>query len=233
MSKEVELENYLIISPKKFAIYLFDKKNLKNSYKEEFSSEENFDFKNLNILKKFLDQNIYKIEKSSGKFVENISIVLENEQILDLHMGIKKKNYNNFVTQENLINSLQEAKDLFKENYQNEKIIHMLVNKYFINKKKYNSFKNNLESDDLGLEIQFKFISNFIINDLNSMLENYQIKVSKYIDASYVKTFFDNNLEVSEMAHKIVHGYNENEVSLIQKNQKKLAFFEKFFQLFS
>ena len=26
MSKEVELENYLIISPKKFAIYLFDKK---------------------------------------------------------------------------------------------------------------------------------------------------------------------------------------------------------------
>ena len=104
MSKEVELENYLIISPKKFAIYLFDKKNLKNSYKEEFSSEENFDFKNLNILKKFLDQNIYKIEKSSGKFVENISIVLENEQILDLHMGIKKKKYNNFVTQENLIN---------------------------------------------------------------------------------------------------------------------------------
>ena len=91
MSKEVELENYLIISPKKFAIYLFDKKNLKNSYKEELGTNENFDFKNLKILKKFLDHNIYKIEKSSGKFVENISIVLENEQILDLHMGIKKK----------------------------------------------------------------------------------------------------------------------------------------------
>ena len=126
-------------------------------------------------------------------------------------MGIKKKNYNNFVTQENLINSLQEAKDLFKENYQNEKIIHMLVNKYFINKKKYNSFENNLNSDHLGLEIQFKFISNFIINDLNSMLETYQIKVSKYIDASYLKTLFESNLEVSEMAHRIVHGYNENE----------------------
>ena len=61
------------------------------------------------------------------------------------------------------------------------------------------------------------------------MLENYQIKVSKYIDASYVKTFFDNNLEVSEMTHKIVHGYNENEVSLIQKIKKNQHFLKNSF----
>ena len=35
------------------------------------------------------------------------------------------------------------------------------------------------------------------------------------------------------MAYKILNGYNENEVIFIQKNPKKLAFFEKFFQLFS
>ncbi len=233
MNRDLELENYLSISTKKFEIYLFDKKNLKNLYKEELTIEKNFDFKDLNVLKKFLDQNIFKIEKLSGKFVKDISIILENEHILDLHMGIKKKFYNNIITQENLINSLQEAKDLFKENYQNEKIIHMLVNQYLINKKKYNSFENNLESDHLALEIQFKSISNFIINDLNTMLETFQIKASKYIDASYVKNLFGNTLELSEMAHRIAHGYNENEVTLIPKNPKKTAFFEKFFQLFS
>ena len=42
MNKEVELENYLSISPKKFGIYLFDKKNLKNLYKDELIVSENF-----------------------------------------------------------------------------------------------------------------------------------------------------------------------------------------------
>ena len=56
MNKEVELENYLSISPKKFGIYLFDKKNLKNLYKDELIVSENFYSNNSNILKKFLDQ---------------------------------------------------------------------------------------------------------------------------------------------------------------------------------
>ena len=35
------------------------------------------------------------------------------------------------------------------------------------------------------------------------------------------------------MTHKIFNGYNQNEVTFVQKNTKKLGFFEKFFQLFS
>ena len=37
MNKENEFETYLSISPNKFGIYLFDKKNLKNLYKKEIS----------------------------------------------------------------------------------------------------------------------------------------------------------------------------------------------------
>ena len=35
------------------------------------------------------------------------------------------------------------------------------------------------------------------------------------------------------MTHRILNGYNENEVTFLPKNPKKLGFFEKFFQLFS
>ena len=38
---------------------------------------------------------------------------------------------------------------------------------------------------------------------------------------------------VPEKAHRILNGYNENEVTFVPKNPKKLTFFEKFFQLFS
>ena len=233
MNKETELENYLSISPKKFEIYIFDKKNLKSLYKEELILSEDFDLQNPNNLKNFLNQNIFKIEKLSGKFVENIYLIIESEKILNIDIGIKKKNYNNIITKQNILNSLIEAKDLLTECYQNENILHMIINNFSINGKICPLFENNLESDNLALEIKFKLISNSIINDLNKILEDYQIKVSKYLDGGYVKSKLKNDFELPLMAHRIINGFNENEVVLKPKNPKKLAFFEKFFQLFS
>ena len=233
MNKDQELENYLSISKNKYGIYLFDKRNLINLYKEEFVIGKNNKFLNLDILKKFLDNNIFKIEKLSGKFVENISLIFEDEKNLDIEVGIKKKNYNTSSTKECLENLLVEAKDLFRETYQDQKIMHMLINKYYLNEKNYSSFDENVNSDYLAIEIQFKTISNSKIYDLNKILENYQIKIRKYIDGIYIKNFFDNDMELAEMCHRILSGYNDNEVTFVSKNSKKLGFFEKFFQLFS
>ena len=233
MNKNLELENYLSISPTKFGIYLFDKKNLKNLYKQELAINDSSQFLNLNDLKKFLDNNIFKIEKLSGKFVENIFLIFENKKILNLKIGIKKKNYNISITKKYLENLLIESKDLFRENYHDQEIMHMIINKYFFNDKSYQSFQENLKCDHLALEIEFKFIPNSIIYDLNKVLENYQIKIVRYVDGNYVKNIINDDLEISEMTHKILTGYNENEVTFTQKNIKKLGFFEKFFQLFS
>ena len=109
----------------------------------------------------------------------------------------------------------------------------MIINKYFFDGKRFESFKENFKCDHIALEIQFKFIPNNIIYDLNKILENYQIKIVRYIDGGYLKNIFNSDKEISEMAHKILNGYNENEISFIAKNTKKLSFFEKFFQLFS
>ena len=233
MNKEEEFENYLSISPNKFGIYLFDKKKLKNLYKKELILNHKSNLINSNTLIEFLDKNIFEIEKFSGKFVENIIFIFEDHKIFNLELGIKKKNYDIYITKAFLENSLAEAKDLFRENYPNQEIIHMIVNKYSFNDKTYSSFEENFKCDLFSLEIQFKYISNKIIYDLNKILEKYQIKIIKVVDGEYVKQFFSNEIEITEMSHKILNGYNANEVSILPKNPKKLAFFEKFFQLFS
>ena len=233
MNKDEELENYLSISPRKFGIYLFDKKNFKNLYKEELIVNDSSKFLDFNNLKIFLDNNVFKIEKLSGKFIENIFFIFDDNKIFNLEMGIKKKNYNISITKEYLENSLIEARDLFRENYPNQEIMHMIIKKYFFNDKDYLSFEDNLKTDHFALEIQFKSISNSIIYDLNKILEKYQIKIIKFIDGGYVKKSFNKKLELTEMSHRILNGYNANEVKFIPKSSKKLAFFEKFFQLFS
>ena len=98
---------------------------------------------------------------------------------------------------------------------------------------KYLSFQENLVCDQLALEIQFISISNKFINDLNNILEDYQIKITKYLDGKYVKKIFDNKMEPCEMFHRTIMGYNKNEVIFVPKNIKKSGFFESFFQLFS
>ena len=233
MNEELEFENYLSISPNKFGIYLLDRKNLKNLYKKEILIDESLNHNNLAVLNKFLDYNIFKIEKLSGKFIKNIFVILEDKKIFNLNLGIKRKNYSIFINKEYLESSLAEAKELFRENNKNENIMHMIIKKYFVNGKSYSSFEENLKSDHLALEIQFKSISNTFVYELNKILENYQIKIVKYLDGSYVKNFFDNEKELSVMSHMILNGYNENEVNFVTKNQKKSGFFEKFFQLFS
>ena len=231
MNEIFEFETYLSISQTKFGIYLFDTKNRNNLYDKEINFEKT-NFINYSDLKKFLDDNIFRIEKLLGKFVENIFIIIDYPSILNIQIGIKQKNYEPSKSKTYLQSSITNAKDLFKENYPDEKIIHIIIKNYMIDGKNYSYLQDNLKCEQLNLEIQFKSISNEIIYSLNKVLKNYQINIIKYADGDYVKNFFNNDLEISKMTFDILNGCNENEVMVIQKNTKKSGFFEKFFNLF-
>ncbi|MDC0046953.1 hypothetical protein OAJ20_04925, partial [Candidatus Pelagibacter sp.] len=70
MTEENNLETYLSISPKRYGIYLIDKYKLDILYQSE--EKINDDLIDFNSLSKFLDNNIFKIEKFTEKFIKNI-----------------------------------------------------------------------------------------------------------------------------------------------------------------
>ena len=231
MNETFEFETYLSISQTKFGIYLLDTKNTKNLYSKEITFKKT-NFINYSELKKFLDENIFRIEKFLGKFVENIFIIVDNESILNIQIGIKQKNHQSSKSKVYLKSSITNAKNLFNENYPDEKIMHIIIKNYLIDGKKYSYLQDNLECEHFNLEVQFKSISNEIIHNLIKVLQNYQININKYVDGNYVKNFFNNEKEISKMTFDILNGCNENEVMVVQKSTKKLGFFEKFFNLF-
>ena len=234
MIEELDLETYLSLAKNSFSIYVFDKKKLKNIYKNEFKIENNYNSFNFLLLTKFLDNNIFKIEKLIGRFIKNIIIVIQNNQIFRINIGIKKKIYQDGINDKYLENILIETKDLIKKNYSNYKIIHMIIEKYIINNESYSKLMKNLDSDHLGVELNFIIISNQLVLDLDRILEKYQIETVRYLDLNYsLKLFKENNLEFSTMFHKVKNGHNHNEVILVPRTDKKYGIFEKFFQLFS
>ena len=89
MVEEIDFETYLSLSKSKFEIFLFDNKNLKNLYQNELKLENNII--NLENLSKFLDDNIFKIEKFYGKFIENIYLIIESNENFEANICIKKK----------------------------------------------------------------------------------------------------------------------------------------------
>ena len=102
MTEESSLEVYLTISQKKFGIYLFDKNNLKNIHNEEIHIEDETYLIDYNLLDSFLNKNIFKIEKLIGNFLRSVIVIIENEQILNCSIGIKKKNYGEKIDKNNL-----------------------------------------------------------------------------------------------------------------------------------
>ena len=234
MIEELSLDAYLSISQKKFEIYLLDKKNLKNIYKKEFHFENDTDQIDYNLLGDFLDKNIFKIEKLTGNFLKSISLIIENYNILNFSIGIKKKNYGEKINKQYLESSLIELKDLFKENYQNNKILHFIINRYLIDDINYTSFDQEINGEFICVEAKFISVPSILIKEISDVLAKYQIKIGSLFEKNYIQNFFEEqSLELTISAHKIKSGLNQNEISLVSKSYKKKGFFEKFFQLFS
>ena len=234
MTDESNFEVYLSLSQKKFEIYLLDKKSLKNIYKEEVYLENGLDLIDYNFLHSFLDRNIFKIEKLIGTFLRSIVVIIENDQTLNCSIGIKKKNYGEKISKHYLESSLAELKDLFKENYQNNKIIHFILSRYIIDGVNYSSYDQEIDGEDMCIEVTFISISSTLIKEISNVLEEYQIKIDRLFDKKYIKNLFEEeNLDLSLIGFKIQSGYNQNEITLVPKSKKMRGFFEKFFQLFS
>ena len=231
MIENSDFETFLYIAKNKYQIFVYDKNNSKNLYHKEIDNDDEIELK---ILSKFINDNIYKIEKIIKNFIRNIILIIDDDKILDIGISLKKKNYEKKIDQKQVESSLVEVKDIFKENYQDLIIMHMIIIE------KQNSFllnNYNNRDDYIFLEVNFISISNNFTFNFNKLLENQQIKIKRYMSGGYIKSFFDKesreSLELFVMANKLNDGFNKNEVQLVPKGKENKGFFEKFFQLFS
>ena len=227
MTQETDFEIFLFISKNKYQIFVYDKDNLKDLYNSEIKINGVIEFDNLS---NFLDENIYKIEKKLNNFIRNIILIIEDDKVLEVGISIKKKNYEKDIDQKHLENSLVEVKDVFRENYQDQIIMHMII---VNNDKNENNFQLN-NDNYLFLEVNFISIPNNFTFYFDKLLENHQIKITRYMSGNYIKNYFgEDATELSMMANKLNNGIDKNEVQLVSKSIENKGFFEKFFQLFS
>ena len=231
MIEESHFQTFLYISRNKYQIFVQDKNNFKNIYNEEIEANNHIE---LNNLSKFLDENIYKIEKIVNSFIRNIILIIENEKVLSVDISIKKNNYEKNTSQKYFEKNLIDIKDIFKENYHDQIIMHMVI----INKDKNNNSllfdDSSINDNSFYLEVNFISILNSFTFIYEELLKKNHIKIEKYMSGSYIKSFLNKKQsEFSIMANQLNNGLNKNEVKLVSKTPENKGFFERFFQLFS
>ncbi len=234
MISEVTFQTYLFLNNKQFEIHVINKITNKKIYSEKLLlKEDNPDLK-FDKLNKFLEVNIFKIEKVLKDFIKDIYVILDSKEFYSVKLSIKKENNGKLINSETLIHPLIDLKNLCQSNFHDKKIIHFLIEKYKIDDKSYNSLPNNINCNIFSLDTEFICLPNYLIAQLEKVLSNYHILLSKILCANYVKKFTEKqDLNLFTTAGRIISGQNTNEVILVNKGSKNKGFFENFFDFFS
>ena len=226
-------KTFIFIASNKFIIISLNEANIINYKKETIFKDENKKF-DLNLFSEFLNENIFKIEKELGEFIKVVYLIIENEEIFSVNLSIKNKINKTTINTKIINNLLIEAKNYCEETLKKTEVIHMKIDRFYIDNEYYKVLPDKHSCNSLSLDLSFICLPNIILKNFEKVLNKFQISVYRTISYQYLHSFLkinSNNLEL--VAQKILTGFNENEVILTKKKPKNPGFFEKFFNFFN
>ena len=230
---EEDFETFMYIGTKKMLICVFSKIDSKILYKNESKILELNNHIDENKIVNFLSENIFKIEKQLNQFINDISLIIDNNQFQLIDVSIKQNIYGE-ANKKNLLNLIKDLKNYIFDSYNDCTLIHYVVNHYLFDNNVLKNFNYSKKCDHLGLDTTFILLKKDEILFYQKIFEKFQILVNKIMSGKYIFDFFDfNELNECEMGRKISSGFNPNEVFLFEKKIEKKGFFERFFNLFS
>lgn len=223
----------LFLTLNKFTLIVLDEFN-KVIFKKELLLKVSSEKFNFELLDNFINQNIFKIEKELNEFVKIIILIIDHNDIFSVNLSIKNK-INDVILNNNLINNLLiEAKSYCKETLEKVNVMHMKIDFFYIDNNIYKTLPDKIRFKNLSVDLSFICIPNNFLQNLEKVLNKYQISLGKVLSYKYLNNFIDiANNELGLVSKKILHGFNENEVIFTHKRSKNLSFFEKFFNFFN
>ena len=234
MTNKLDFRTYLYLNHNQFIIYVAEILTNEKIYSEKLTIEENSSELKFNKLDKFLESNIFEIEKKLNSFVKDIYVILDSKEFHSIKLSIKKDNNGNLLNSEALIHPLSDLKNLCQSNFLNKKIIHFIIEKYVIDNKFYTSLPKNVKCNIFSLDTEFICLSKNLIENIEKTLKRYHISLIQILSASYVEKFKENkDNTIFTTASRIISGHNTNEVLLTDKITQKQGFFERFFNFFN
>ena len=235
MSNSKNSDFYFGISENKIYICFIDNKKNKLSNSVSFdipdSLNNNLNFK---IILSLLRENIRKLEKDLGLFVNSGNLSIKSKSYQSILFSVKDMFDERELEKEVIIKLVRIAMQQLQKCEKNKTIIHVIINKYIIDDKVYNFFPNYKKFTRIILEIEFICLNKILIEKVKKLFNECKIDVKKIVSYDYAKKFL-NNINDDTLclsAYEILNGANQSEVILTENTSKKHSLFDKIFNFF-
>ena len=143
----------------------------------------NLDFVELDI---FFRENIFKIEKILKKFVNNIYVILDDEKLNSFDISIKKKNSGDFIESKSINYALNEARDDCNNTLKGNKIIHIIIDSFYLDGKKYLKIPNNVYCKYFSLDIKFICLPKEYWQNIKNIIGRYHVSINRLLSLSLI-----------------------------------------------
>ena len=233
MTNQDLFRSFFSVSNKEISIYV---KNI-NSDEIVFFKKEKIDNNHSHLyndrLQNFFVEKIDEIEEQIKLFVDNISLIIESENIVSIQFSLKQKIENKVTSLDELKSLLLVGQEEILKYNQNLLIIHFLVDLINIDGKIVETIEDQLVKKFMCIDLRFICINQNTVDEFKSLFKKKQIFLDKIFSAEYLEEFMTNNENIINSIDKVERGINKLEVSLVPKKSIKKGFFERFFDYFS
>ena len=207
-----------------------DNSNHQKKYLMPDSLDDNL---NLTILTKFILEKVKDFEKDVGSFIEKVNVITD-AKYNQFSLSLKSKYSSNQIKETDIVRLISDAKQLVMRNNKNCHILHVLVDQYIIDGKKYFEFPENLDYKEFILDVSFITINSSTVKMLNRILKDCNIELKKIVSHQYSSRFADKkDPSPCNAAKKVIDGINPLEVKIHNLKAKTQGLFEKMFNFFS
>ncbi len=195
---------------------------LKQKFSEtiSFATENGYNADYNNLIKK-----IKKAEKKIGTHVQDIILLLDTKELFLIDISISKY-LDNKISISKIYNLLiLEINSLINNHYNNQDIIHIILDQCIINEKVYNFLPKDLENINV-IKVSFKIICypKILINEIRNNFIKNNLNIKKIFCTTYVKTLNYLNKFKRNRISFLEIGCERS--SLIIYQDKKLQFFQ-------
>ena len=165
---------------------VFDEKfNCLHSSSKNIIEKNNHDeyLKSINLL-------VREAEKKISNHLEDVFILYDDSEILSVDLSIKK-NFDQKVLIKDVYSSIiEECNQLIKNNYNNKKIIHIIITRHIFDGREITEkLKYDLSAKSIIIEIKFIFLPIEKYTEITNVFKKNNLEISNFFCSSYVKSF--------------------------------------------
>jgi len=204
----------------------FSKTEQENSFQITKSCISNFTNKNFNLsnAESIIEEIILTLEKKSNEYLDKIDLMIDSTEFFSVSLSLFKKFDGSKLKKEDVQFLIQDAKQQILRNYPNDKIIHIMIQNYKIDKIDYDFLSMEVDCNTLCVDIIFICLPKKIVDELKKLFAKFNVLINQISFSSYAKSLnYRNNFTTGENIAFIDMGFNKT--SIIYYNKNIIRFF--------